>query len=59
MKKDVIIVLLVLLMTSSCEHRSIWDQLDKVESLTDHEQFDSAYIELSKIKLKRVMLKKH
>ena len=49
MKKDVIIVLLVLLMTSSCEHRSIWDQLDKVESLTDHEQFDSAYIELSKI----------
>lgn len=49
MKKDVIIALLVLLMTSSCEHRSIWDQFDKIESLTDREQFDSAYVELAKI----------
>lgn len=43
------ILLFVVLMASGCEHKSIWDQFDKIESLADREQFDSAYVELLRI----------
>ena len=49
MKKSQIITLLALLIISSCEHKGIWDQFNEIESLTDREQFDSAYVKLSKI----------
>ena len=49
MKKNVIIVVFTLFLVSSCEHQSIWNQFDEIESLTDREQYDSASIELSKI----------
>lgn len=49
MKKCQIITLITLLIISSCEHKGIWDQFNEIESLTDREQFDSAYVKLSKI----------
>ena len=49
MKKSQIITLITLLTISSCEHKGIWDQFNEIESLTDREQFDSAYVKLSKI----------
>lgn len=49
MKKNLIIVLLALLITSSCENKSILNQINEIESLTDQELFDSAYVKLSKI----------
>lgn len=49
MKKSQIITLIALLIISSCEHKRIWDQFNEIESLTDREQFDSAYVKLSKI----------
>lgn len=49
MKKSQIITLITLLIISSCEHKGIWDQFNEIESLTDREQFDSAYVKLSKI----------
>lgn len=49
MKKNLIIVLLAILTISGCEHKSILSQLDEVESMADREQYDSAYVELSKI----------
>lgn len=49
MKKNFIIVLFALLMTSSCENKSILNQINEIEYLTDQELFDSAYIKLSKI----------
>lgn len=44
-----IIMLLALLITSSCENKSVVNQIDEIESLTDRELFDSAYVKLSKI----------
>lgn len=49
MKNNLIIVLLAILTISGCEHKSILSQLDEVESMADREQYDSAYVELSKI----------
>ena len=49
MKKNFIIVLFALLMTSSCENKSVLNQIYEIESLTDQEFFDSAYVKLSKI----------
>lgn len=49
MNKNLIIVLLALLITTSCENKSVMNQINEIESLTDREQFDSAYVELSKI----------
>lgn len=49
MKKNLIIVLLALLITSSCENKSVLNQINEIESLTDRELFDSAYVKLSKI----------
>lgn len=49
MKKNLIIVLLTLLITSGCEKKSVWNQINEIESLTDQELFDSAYVKLSKI----------
>ena len=49
MKKNLIIALFTLLITSSCEYGGIWNQINEVESLTEQELFDSAYIKLSKI----------
>lgn len=49
MKKNLIIVLLFLLITSSCENKSVLNQINEIESLTDQELFDSAYVKLSKI----------
>ena len=49
MKKNLIIMLLALLITSSCENKSVLNQIDEIESLTDHELFDSAYVKLSKV----------
>lgn len=49
MKKSQIITIIALLIISSCEHKGIWDQFNEIESLTDREQFDSAYVKLSKI----------
>ena len=48
MKKNVIL-LFVVLMTSGCEHKSIWNRFNEIESLTDCEQYDSAHVELSRI----------
>ena len=42
-------MLLALLITSSCENKSVLNQIDEIESLTDQELFDSAYVKLSKI----------
>lgn len=47
--KNNVIILLVVLMSSSCEHKTILSQLDEIESMADREQYDSAYVELSKI----------
>ncbi len=49
MKKNLIIVLLTLLITSGCENKNVWNQINEIESLTDQELFDSAYVKLSKI----------
>ncbi len=49
MKKNLIIVLLALLITTACENKAVLDQINEIESLTDRELFDSAYVELSKI----------
>lgn len=49
MKKNLIIVLLTFLITSGCENKSVWNQINEIESLTDQELFDSAYVKLSKI----------
>lgn len=49
MKKNLIILLLALLITSGCENKSVLNQIDEIESLTDQELFDSAYVKLSKI----------
>ena len=49
MKKNLIIVLLTLLITSGCEKKSVWNQINEIESLTDQELFDSACVKLSKI----------
>lgn len=49
MKKNLIIVLLSLLITSSCENKSVLNQINEIESLTEQELFDSAYVKLSKI----------
>jgi tetratricopeptide (TPR) repeat protein len=49
MKKNLIIVLFTLLITSGCENKSVWNQINEIESLTDQELFDSAYVKLSKI----------
>ena len=43
------IILFVVLMASGCEHKSIWNQFNEIESLANREQFDSALVELSKI----------
>ena len=48
MKKNLIIVF-ALLITSGCENKSVWNQINEIESLTDQELFDSAYVKLSKI----------
>ena len=50
MKKDLVFLLLTLLITSSCENKSMLNQINEVESLTDRELFDSAYVKLSKIR---------
>ena len=49
MKKVILIVLLALLITSSCENKSVLNRINEIESLTDRELFDSAYVQLSKI----------
>ena len=49
MKRNLIIALLALLITYSCENKSIWNQINEIESLTERELFDSAYVKLSKI----------
>jgi len=49
MKKNLIIVLLTILITSGCENKSVWNQINEIQSLTDQELFDSAYVKLSKI----------
>lgn len=50
MKKNMIVALLFLLITYCCENKSIWSQINEIESLTEREQFDSAYVKLSKIR---------
>ena len=49
MKKNLIILLFTLLITSGCEKKSVWNQINEIESLTEQELFDSAYVRLSKI----------
>ena len=49
MKKNLIIVLLTILITFGCENASVLNQINEIESLTDQELFDSAYIKISKI----------
>lgn len=49
MKKNLIIVLLTLLITSGCENKTVLNQINEIEFLTEQELFDSAYVQLSKI----------
>lgn len=49
MKKNLIIALFTLLITYGCENKSVLNQINEIESLTDRELFDSAYVKLSKI----------
>lgn len=49
MKKNLIIALFILLITYGCENKSVLNQINEVESLTDRELLDSAYVKLSKI----------
>ena len=49
MKKNLIIALFILLITYGCENKSVLNQINEIESLTDRELFDSAYVKLSKI----------
>lgn len=49
MKKNLIIALFTLLITYGCENKSVLNQIGEIESLTDRELFDSAYVKLSKI----------
>lgn len=49
MKKNLIMIILALLITSGCENKSVLNQINEIESLTDRDLFDSAYVQLSKI----------
>lgn len=49
MKKNLIIVLLTLLITSGCENKTVLNQINEIEFLTEQELFDSAYVQLSTI----------
>lgn len=49
MKKNLIIALFTLLITYGCENKSVLNQINEIEFLTDQELFDSAYVKLSKI----------